>query len=151
MQTFLNGWAMRMSALVLAFAACVPAALASSDQESLAIGTWYGEVSTPGQPLQRFLTSRAPNGTFVLQTRLYDKGRAISELRNSGLWGISNGMYFTFTTEVNGKQTDSSRSEMTNPYLVRSLNATSFEYQHIPSKGIFRVIRVDPATARLPD
>jgi hypothetical protein len=32
-----------------------------------------------------------------------------------------------------------------------SLNATSFEYQHIPSKGIFRVIRVDPATARLPD
>lgn len=151
MQIFLNGWSMRMLALVLAFAACVPAAAALSDQETLAIGTWYGEVSNPGQPLQRFLTTRAPDGTFVLQTRLYDKGRAISELRNSGLWGISNGMYFTFTTEVNGKQTETGRPEMSNPYLVRNLNATSFEYQHIPSKGVFRVVRVDPATARLPD
>ena len=151
MQTLLNGWVMRVSALLLTLAACAPVAAAPSDQETLATGTWYGEVSGPGKPLQRFLTTRSPNGTFVLRSRLYDSGRATSELHNSGLWGISNGMYFTITTEVNGKPTDTSAPEVSNPYLVRNLSATAFEYQHIPSKSIFRVIRVDPATARLPD
>lgn len=152
MQTLLRpGWAKWMAALALAcFAAAAPAA--PSEQEAMAAGTWYGEFSGgAGQPLQRFLTTRAADGTFTLHARLYDKGRTTSELRNSGLWGVSNGMYFTVTTEINGKRTDFRSADVTNPYLVRNLTAISFEYQHIPSGHMFRVTRVDPATARLPD
>lgn len=131
---------------------CGAAAAAPSEQEALATGTWYGEFSAgPDQPLQRFLTTRLADGTFSLVARVYEKGRSKSELRNKGLWGVSNGVYFTVTTEVDGKRTDPRNADLVNPYLVRSLVAGTFEYQHIPSGRIFRVTRVDPAITRLPD
>lgn len=121
-------------------------------QEKLAVGTWYGEYApAPNQPLQRFIVTRLADGSFSLQARLYEKGKIVSDLRNRGLWGISNGMYFTVTTEVNGERTDFKNPGVTHPYLVRTLSQGEFEYQHIPSGNKFRVVRVDPATARLPD
>ena len=133
-------------------AAAAPAMAAQSDVEIMATGTWYGEGSpVPDKPLQRFLATRKPDGSYVLQARLYEKGKPTVELRNVGLWGISNGLYFTVTTEVNGMRTDPKSVEVTNPYLVRSLTAEAFEYQHIPSGNLFRVVRVDPVTTRLPD
>lgn len=125
---------------------------APSEAEALAVGTWYGEFSASAdQPLQRFLTTRSADGTYALVARMYDKGRATSELRNKGLWGISNGLYFTVTTEIDGRRTDARTANVSNPYIVRNLAGGSFEYQHIPSSRVFRVMRVDPATARLPD
>ncbi len=139
-----------LGALILAL--CSAAVAAPSDQETLATGTWYGEFSAGAdQPLQRFITTRQADGSFSLVARLYQKGRATTELRNKGLWGISNGLYFTVTTEVDGKRTDPSNAELTNPYLVRGLNSGAFEYQHIASGRLFRVTRVDPAITRLPD
>ena len=139
--------------LVLALTLASPVlADKQSDQEKLAIGTWYGEFSPgPNQPLQRFINTRQADGSYTVQARLYEKGRFISELRNRGLWGISNGLYYTVTTEVNGEKTDLKNPEVTHPYLVRSINPTVFEYQHIASGNKFRVLRVDPATVRLPD
>ncbi len=141
-----------MNQQALALVACGAAAAAPSEQEALATGTWYGEFSAgPDQPLQRFLTTRSADGTFILVARMYGAGRATSELRNKGLWGLSNGMYFTVTTEVDGKRTDPRNAELVNPYLVRSLAGGTFEYQHIPSGRVFSVKRVDPAITRLPD
>lgn len=152
MQMFRRLWFRVLGCGALACALCGAAAAAPSEQEALATGTWYGEFSAgPDQPLQRFLTTRSADGTFALVARLYDRGRSTSELRNKGLWGVSNGMYFTVTTEVDGKRTDPRTADLVNPYLVRSLVAGSFEYQHIPSGRIFRVMRVDPAMTRLPD
>ena len=139
--------------LVLAVLACGPAvATEPSAQERLAVGTWYGEYSAgAGQPVQRFINTRHPDGTYVLVARLYDKGKPTTELRNKGLWGISNGLYFTITTEVNGQRVDPAKADVAQPYLVQSLNSMSFEYAHVASGNRFRVTRVDPATARLPD
>lgn len=140
-----------IAVLAVGLAAAVATATPSG-QEAQATGTWYGEFSAGAdQPLQRFLTTRSADGTYTLVARMYDKGRPTSELRNKGLWGISNGLYFTVTTEVDGKRTDPRSGETSNPYLVRSLAGDSFEYQHIPSGRVFRVMRVDPASTRLPD
>ena len=148
MQFFRSLW--WTAALLLAL--CGAAAAAPSEQEALATGTWYGEFSAGlGQPLQRFLTTRSADGTFTLVARLYEQGRATSQLQNKGLWGVSNGMYFTVTTEIDGERTDPRNGDLVNPYLVRSLVAGTFEYQHIPSGRVFRATRVDPAITRLPD
>lgn len=137
--------------LVAVMMASIPSHAAPSESETLAVGTWYGEFAGgAGQPLQRFLTTRLADGTFSLRARVYELGR-FQELNNRGLWGISNGMYFTVTTEVDGKRSDFRTADVTNPYLVRKLAVGEFEYQHIPSGRVFYVRRVDPATARLPD
>jgi hypothetical protein len=75
----------------------------------------------------------------------------VAELLNKGLWGISNGLYFTVTTEVNGNKTDAKSPEVINAYLVQAINGNQFEYLHVASGNRFRVAKVDPATARLPD
>lgn len=140
-----------LAGCLAALLVCSPAAAAPSEQEALAVGSWYGEFAAgANQPLQRFLTTRFADGTYTLLARMYDKGRMMSELRNSGLWGVSNGLYFTFTTEIDGKRTDPRGADLSNPYLIRNLAVGAFEYQHIPSGRIFRVMRVDPTT-RLPD
>jgi hypothetical protein len=137
--------------LMIAMTLTAPLHAAPSEPEALATGTWYGEFSGgSNQPLQRFLTTRLADGTFTLRARVYDKGR-FQELNNQGLWGISNGLYFTVTTEVDGKRADFRTADVTNPYLIRKLAGNDFEYQHIPSGRIFHVKRVDPATAHLPD
>jgi len=100
-------------------------------------------------PLQRFLTTRRSDGSFTLVARLYEPGKPPSELVNSGLWGVSNGLYFTVTTEVNGARTNTRSAETVNPYLVRELQGDSFVYQHVLSGNVFRVNRVSPDT-RLP-
>ncbi|MGE0329417.1 MAG: hypothetical protein AB7P37_01840 [Ramlibacter sp.] len=146
-------WMARLAAAcAIGLMAHLPGAWAASEHETLAAGSWYGEVpATADQPLQRFMTQRQPDGTFTLLTRLYQNGRAVSELRNAGLWGVSNGLYFTITTEINGKRTETRTTELSNAYLIRSLTAEAFEYQHIASGRMFRVKRVDPAITRLPD
>lgn len=144
-----------MMASLLALAGWAPGpamATGLSAQEQLAVGTWYGEFSAgAGQPVQRFINTRLADGTYALVARMYDKGKPTAELRNRGLWGISNGLYFTITTEINGQRVDPAKADVAQPYLVQSLNGTSFEYAHIGSGNRFRVTRVDPATARLPD
>lgn len=121
-----------------------------STKEALLVGTWLGEFAPqPGMPLQRFLTTRRSDGSFTLVARLYEPGKPPSELVNSGLWGVSNGLYFTVTTEVNGARTNTRSAETVNPYLVRELQGDSFVYQHVLSGNVFRVNRVSPDT-RLP-
>jgi hypothetical protein len=125
---------------------------APSESERLMAGTWYGEFApTPKKAVQRFVTTRNADGSFTLHARLYEDGKVVSDLRNRGLWGISNGIYFTVTTEVNGQKTEPRHPEVINAYLVQSLGADVFEYVHVASGNRFRVMRVDPATAKLPD
>jgi len=150
----LNAFAAKVCLLACCWLALVPAAAAAgpSDQERMAVGTWYGEFSPgAGQPLQRFINTRRDDGTFTVVARLYQQGKPPQELRNSGLWGVSNGLYFTVTTEVGGQRTDTKKPDVNHVYLVRALTADSFEYQHVQSGNVFRVTRADPATARLPD
>lgn len=154
----LNNLAVRPLAKVWVIAcfwlALVPAAWAAglSDQERMAAGTWYGEFSSgAGQPLQRFINTRHEDGTFSVVARLYEKGKPATELRNSGLWGVSNGLYFTITTEIGGQRTDTKRADINHAYLIRALTADAFEYQHVQSGNMFRVTRANPATVRLPD
>src|SRR4051794_9334809 len=90
----------------LAFIAAIGAHSAeperSADERSM-VGTWYGEfLPSMGAPLQRFITTRMADGTFTLHARIYQGDKAIADARNAGLWGVSNGIYFTVTTEVNG-------------------------------------------------
>lgn len=148
-------WRRLMMAGLLALAALEPGRAVATElsaQERLAVGTWYGEYSAgAGQPVQRFINTRQADGTYVLVARMYDKGKPTTELRNKGLWGISNGLYFTITTEINGQRVDPAKADAAQPYLVQSLNSMSFEYAHVASGNRFRVTRVDPATARLPD
>lgn len=142
-------------AALLVACACHAAAGAPqqvSMQEQLAVGTWYGEFSGGAdKPLQRFLMTRNADGSFTLTARMYERGKLSAELVNTGLWGVSNGMYFTYTTRVNAADTDRKDPAVVNPYLIRKLTDSEFVYQHIPSGNEFRVIRVNPATARLPD
>lgn len=143
-------WLKPLLVLVLAATAATAAVAAPSDAESQAVGTWYGEFAETGAPAQRFLTTRLPDGTYILRARLYDKSPP-TELVNRGLWGISNGLYFTITTEINGQAVDARNAQAANHYLVQSQSATELVYRHLPSNRSFRVVRVDPATARLPD
>ena len=136
--------------LILAATAACATVAAPSDAESQAVGTWYGEFTEAGAPTQRFLTTRFPDGTYTLRARLYDKNPP-TELVNRGLWGISNGLYFTITTEINGQPVDARNAQAANHYLVQSQSPTEFVYRHLASNRSFRVVRVDPAAARLPD
>lgn len=119
-----------------------------SASEALLIGTWYGEYAPgPGAPVQRHVTTRRADGTFSLQARLYEPGKPPSDvLVNNGLWGVSNGLYFTVTTEVNGGRTDSRNPEIVNSYLVRDLQRNAFTYQHVLSGTELKVTRVPPET-----
>jgi hypothetical protein len=118
-----------------------------SADESTLVGTWLGEYApAPGAPVQRFLTKRAPDGTFTLVSRMYEAGKAPTELVNTGIWGISNGMYFTVTSSVNGMPTNTRNPETISPYLVRELQKDSFTFQHVLTGVLLKVSRVAPET-----
>ena len=137
---------------LLALAVTNAAAQQHSTAEKVMLGTWYGEFAPgPKLPLQRFINVRNADGTFVVRARMYEGGKVVAEVRNAGLWGISNGMYFTVITEVDGRPSDPKRPEAVNAYLVKSLDADRFAYVHVASGGQFVVTRIDPANARLPD
>ena len=153
MTHFLSSLLRAICVVALAFAAMTNAAGQDhSAGETRLVGTWMGEFSpNASSPVQRFITTRRADGTFDLQARMYQDGKMIGEARNNGMWGVSNGMYFTVTTQVNGKPSDPKRPEAVNAYLVKSLEADRFSYVHVASGGEFTVTRVDPASARLPD
>ena len=145
---------LRVCCALAMFAACMNAnAQEHSPAEQRMVGTWLGEFANTGTafPLQRFLTTRKDDGTFLIVARLYENGKMIAETHNAGLWGISNGIYFTVTTDVNGKRSDPKLPEAINAYLVQSLTADRFEYVHVATGRHFIVTRADAATARLPD
>lgn len=138
--------------LCMGFSAWGTHALAGppSADETTLVGTWLGEYSpAPGAPVQRFLTKRAADGTFTLVARMYEAGKAPTELVNTGIWGISNGMYFTVTSSVNGTPTNTRNPETISPYLVRDLQNDTFTFQHVLTGVLLKVSRVAPDT-RLP-
>ncbi|MDO9403239.1 MAG: hypothetical protein Q7T87_04350 [Polaromonas sp.] len=121
--------------------------------ERALVGTWYGEsgaTGPAGAQLQRFLTTRRPDGTYSLEVRTYENGKPTIQLANTGLWGISNSLFFTITTEVNGQRTAIREPAYTAAYLVRGITGNEFVYQHIASGRELRVVRAAP-DARLPD
>ncbi|MBC5763567.1 hypothetical protein [Ramlibacter albus] len=142
-----------LTALSAAIALAAPAwSQTHSDPEKKAAGTWYGEYQpAPRQALQRFVTTRAADGTFTLHARMYENGKVVAELKNRGLWGVSNGMYFTVTTEVNDLPTEARKPDVINAYLVQKLEGDEFEYMHVASGNRFRVKRVEAGSVRLPD
>ncbi len=110
-------------------------------------GTWVGEYSPmPGAPVQRFLTTRNPDGTFTLIAKMYETGKTPTELVNTGIWGVSNGMYFTVTATVNGTPTNTRNPETISPYLVRELQKDSFTFQHVLTGVLLKAKRVAPDT-----
>ncbi|RZJ15260.1 MAG: hypothetical protein EOO54_18720 [Haliea sp.] len=128
------------------------AARASFPEQALT-GSWYGESgasTVAGAQTQRFLTTRRADGTYSLEVRTYEMGKPTVKLTNTGLWGISNSLFFTLTTEVNGQRTAIREPAYTSAYLVRSITANEFVYQHIASGKELRVVRTSP-DARLPD
>lgn len=149
----MTSFALRRFALGLALTAAVgqvATAAPQSDAESSLTGTWLGEFRpSPDQPLQRFVTSRRADGTFELVARLYDPQKPVQEVVNSGLWGVSNGLYFTVTTVVNGQTTDVKSPDAVNSYVVQSLRPNEFAYRHLLSGYTFQVRRV-PDDTRLP-
>lgn len=145
----------RMAAvLALALAAAFPATALAQERsaaEQKLVGRWMGEFSPgPDAPVQRFITTRAADGTFTILARMYQGGKLTAEVRNAGLWGVSNGLYFTVTTEVNGNRSDVKLPEAVSAYLVQKVEANRFEYVHVASGSRFVVNRTD-AQARLPD
>ena len=139
-------------ALLLAAASVHAAEPQHSVDEQRMVGTWYGEFAPqPNAPVQRFITIRKADGTFTLQARIYEGGKMAAEARNAGLWGISNGMYFTVTTQVNGKRSDPKLPEAINAYLVQSIDANRFEYVHFASGRKFVVTRIEDGKATLAD
>lgn len=121
-----------------------------SDAEVGLTGTWLGEFRpSPDQPLQRFLTTRRADGTFEILARLYDPKKPVQEVLNSGLWGISNGLYFTVTTAINGSKTDVKSPDTVNSYVVQSLKPGEFSYRHLLSDYSFQVRKV-PSDTQLP-
>lgn len=77
---------------------------------------------------------------------MYEPGKPSIELTNTGIWGVSNGMYFTVTTSVNGAPTNTRNPETISPYLVRDIQKDSFTYQHVLTGVLLKVSRVAPDT-----
>jgi hypothetical protein len=144
---------LKKAALGLALAAAIghgAAAAPQSEAESALTGTWLGEFRpSSDQPLQRFLTRRRADGTFEIMARLYDPQKPVQEVVNSGLWGVSNGLYFTVTTVINGQKTDVKSPDTVNSYVVQSLQPGEFAYRHVLSGYNFQVRKV-PDDTRLP-
>lgn len=113
-------------------------------------GVWAWEYTAPGGELSRFLMQRRPDGTFTLLSRTYRTGRPSTELVNGGLWGVSNGLYFTVTTEVNGQRVSTRDSALYHPYIILALEGDVLRYLHLPSGTEFRTRKVAPET-RLPE
>lgn len=123
---------------------------AASPAELALQGLWTWEYQPEGGALQRFLLERRADGTFTLVSRSYTAGRATTELVNTGLWGVSNGLYFTVTTQVNGQRVNVRDSALYNPYVIVGLQGEELRYLHLPT-GIELRTRKVPATTRLPD
>lgn len=123
---------------------------APSAAEAALQGVWAWELTAPGGALSRFLIQRRPDGNFTLISRTYAAGRATAELVNGGLWGVSNGLYFTVTTEVNGQRVDTRDSALYNPYVILALEGDVLRYRHLPTGLELRTLKVRPDT-RLPD
>ena len=123
-----------------------------SHAEQLMVGTWFGDAVLPGKPetLQQFLATRRADGTYTLEVRNYQEGRMRQRIVNSGVWGISNGIYVTLTTDVEGQKTVLSDPSYTQVYVLRGLSANEFRYTHVGSGREFRVVR-STADFRLPD
>lgn len=124
----------------------------TSTAEQILVGTWFGEAVLPGTPetLQQFLATRRADGSYTLEVRNYQEGRMRQRLVNSGVWSISNGIFVTLTTDIEGKKTTLSDPSFTQVFAVRGLTANEFRYQHLASGREIRVVRSTP-DFRLPD
>lgn len=128
-----------------------PAAGGASAAELALQGVWIWDYQpTEGGPLQRFLLERRADGSFTMVSRSYTAGRATSQLVNAGLWGVSNGLYFTVTVQVDGQRVNMRDSALYNPYVIVGLQGEELRYVHLPT-GIELRTRKVPATTRLPD
>jgi hypothetical protein len=121
-----------------------------SPAEAALQGVWTWELSAGDGAVSRFLIQRRADGQFTLIARTYQPGRPTTELANGGLWGVSNGLYFTVTTQINGQRIGTRDSALYNPYVIVALEGDVLRYLHLPTGMEIRTRKV-PADFRLPD
>lgn len=118
--------------------------------EKAVTGSWYGETGPASAPTQRFITTRRADGSFTLELRTYTPGKPTLTISNSGVWSISNGLFLTVVTRVNGRPVNAREAIFTSAYAVRSISGNEFQYQHVLTGTELKVVRVFP-DFRLPD
>jgi hypothetical protein len=96
-------------------------------------GRWYGVESQPREsdsPVH-WILERHGDGTFDLTTFEERNCKVVAFTRESGRWSLSNGLYSTVTTEVNGKKVDSSKRYYQDIYALEEVTSDRIAYTSI--------------------
>lgn len=112
----------------------------------LMIGNWYGERKDDQGNLNRTLTKRRADGTFIVHFRVEDANGQVQNYKEAGIWGVRKPIYFTATRafEVNDRfrQGDTNDASLYDAYEILELNNVSFVYYSLTSGNTFRMKRV---------
>lgn len=96
-------------------------------------GRWYGVERQPREsdaPVH-WILERHANGTFDLTTFEERGCKVIAFTRESGRWALSNGLYSTVTTEVNGRKVNSSERYYQDIYALEEVSSDRITYTSI--------------------
>lgn len=120
-------------------------------QRELLIGRWMGEAPLRGGGTNTWVMQRFEDGTFKIDFKSVDPSGVSSAHTETGIWGVSGGIYFTatrgFIDDGTPEQADTSDPALYDTYKIKSLSRDSFEYKSISTGDHFWTHRV-PESAR---
>lgn len=124
-----------------------PDLLPSQEQKwAFMTGKWFGSQPTKDGGVKQEIMVRAPQGTYQITFRIYDKEGKYKEQTEAGHWGVSGPIYFTsFRGWVKGKEfSPANPSDPYNydAYKIIKLNNEIFEYKALSSENTFLLKKV---------
>lgn len=118
------------------------------------IGLWKGEVLTRDGGRRAWIMQRFRNGTYCVSFRIFPPDNKEWQQTETGLWGISGGVYFMLTRGFLDKgkmvQADVTDPTLYDAYRIISLTNHTFEYENFSTKERYRAQKVGQVSA-VPD
>ena len=128
----------RVSFLLLLLAAFLSGCATTSNVYlNTVAGRWYGVERQPRESSYpvHWIVERHEDGTFDVTTFEEKNCKVIAFTRESGRWALSNGLYSTITTEVDGKRVNSSERYYQDIYALEEVTPDRMIYTSI-AEGI---------------
>ena len=117
------------------------------EKRNLMIGKWLGEMKDEKGNLQKWLTTRFPDGTYKIQFRTPNEENNYKEQVEVGLWGISGPIYFTimkgWITESQFVPSDPKNPTYYDAYEIIEISQNKFKYHSYDADITFNVKKVN--------
>jgi len=112
----------------------------------LMIGKWYGSQPTKNGGVKKEIMERAPDGSYMVTFRNYDKLGNFKDTVEAGHWGVSSPIYFViFRGWIKGEgfqPADPQDSYNYDAYEIINLTDSVFEYKSYNSGNTYTLHKV---------